>query len=310
MVVIICVGFVVATIVQRGKQGVELFQYPSLQWEWTVLVLVALLAFVLIYGISWVLILSAVADKPISFAHSIRLFLIAWPGRYVPAGLPYHGGRLMAAPLLGVSRKRVAASLFYENVLVLSSGGVLAVLGLVVFSRESVGSWVMVVFVGLVAALSLSALQPSILRAALRLLAARFHRVEAAAEYILTYQQIAIVAVLYILAAVLAGLAYYFGLVALGVSVSPILAIGAYNIAGIVGMLVVPIPSGLGVREGVVVGIVGTVASASDALSAAILVRCIGVIADCVPLVAIGLTAIWSRCNSWRLQAANASPRP
>ena len=54
----------------------------------------------------------------------------------------------------------------------------------------------------------------------------------------------------------------------------------AYNIAGIAGMLAFAVPSGLGVREGVTVALLGAFVSPPVALSAAVLARLLTLIAD------------------------------
>jgi uncharacterized membrane protein YbhN (UPF0104 family) len=62
--------------------------------------------------------------------------------------------------------------------------------------------------------------------------------------------------------------------------VSILLAVGAYTLAGVIGVLAFVFPSGLGVREGVIVGVMGLTMSADAALAIAVVGRVVAVAAD------------------------------
>ena len=95
---------------------------------------------------------------------------------------------------------------------------------------------------------------------------------------------------IYAAAALVAGVALWAALHALDVQAPFALVCVAFNVAGIVGMLAVPLPSGMGVREAAVVALLAGVASPSEALAAAVLVRLAGVVADLLPLAPM---AVW-----------------
>ena len=66
--------------------------------------------------------------------------------------------------------------------------------------------------------------------------------------------------------------------------VNPFLAIGAYNLAGVIGTVVLFVPSGLGVREAALTALLSSVLAPEQALLAAGLARAVATLADvCVP---------------------------
>ncbi|HLF70922.1 MAG TPA: lysylphosphatidylglycerol synthase domain-containing protein, partial [Dehalococcoidia bacterium] len=92
--------------------------------------------------------------------------------------------------------------------------------------------------------------------------------------------------------------------------VNPALAIGAYSLAGLVGVLVLFVPSGLGVREAALVALLGSVISPETALVAAGLARALNVLAD---LAAPGLLATFDltrRLISHRSATVEAAGSP
>jgi uncharacterized membrane protein YbhN (UPF0104 family) len=99
-----------------------------------------------------------------------------------------------------------------------------------------------------------------------------------------------------------------------GAGVPLLLAVAAYNLAGIAGILAFAIPSGIGVREGVVVALMGAAITPPVALGAAVAVRLVAVAADFTPIAAI---AAWhgvrrivsrSRVGAPRLSEAQRAP--
>jgi uncharacterized membrane protein YbhN (UPF0104 family) len=73
------------------------------------------------------------------------------------------------------------------------------------------------------------------------------------------------------------------------------LAIGAYTLAGIAGTAAIFVPSGIGVREGVIVGLLSSVMAPEEALLAAVTARAVSVVADLLP---IGVLAGYSLVRS------------
>ena len=290
----------------HGSDGLAL---GDVRWSYALLSLLATLAFVVMYAGCWALLVSAL-ERPRGRGHIallplMRLFLLTWPGRYVPASLPHYGGRLVAAPRLGVSRSAVAASLVYENVFAIAGAGLLSAALLLVAYRENLGGSAWLLAAVAAAPLALAALHPAVARTAIRVASRRVRRLHALEDHILTPAAIVRIGALYVCASVFAGLAFWCALRAVDASAPLPLALAAYNIAGVAGMLAIAVPSGVGVREGVVVAVIGAVVSPEVALAAAVLARLAGVVADFTPFALILAVDGVSRL---RRRAANAAP--
>ena len=263
--------------------------FSQLRWQFVALSALSATAFVCTYGVCWWMLMCALQRQRAPFARTVRLFLLTWPGRYVPGSLPYYGGRLLAGPDLGFSRASVAASLVYENLFVVATSGSLSLMLLLVGFRDHLagGRWLFLACAAAVA--SLAALHPFAIRACIRVAPRRMSRLRAIEDHVLSAGAVARLIPMYAAGTLLAGLAFYCALLSVspGNDVPLLLAIAAYNLGGIAGMLAVPLPSGLGVREGVTVAVLGAVVSPPVALSAAVLARLAAVGADLLPFTAI-----------------------
>ena len=70
---------------------------------------------------------------------------------------------------------------------------------------------------------------------------------------------------------------------------------GVYSLAAAIGVAVIFVPSGIGVREGVIVALMSSVISPEEALLAAGATRAIATLADLVPLALLGVQQLASR---------------
>ena len=253
-----------------------------------------MLAFVLAYAACWWLLMSALEGRRAPLG-AMRLFLLSWPGRYVPASLPHYGGRLVAGPSIGLSRSAVAASLVYENVFAIVASGGVAMLLLAAGYRDALGgsTWLIA---ALVAAPAFAiALHPAVARTAIRIAARRVKRLAALEEHVLAPGAILRIGAAYAGGSLLSGLTFWCALRATGAEAPLPLAIAAYNIGGVAGTLAVVVPSGIGVREGVVVAVMSVAVSPEAALSAAVLARLAGIVADFTPSALILIVGALSR---------------
>jgi uncharacterized membrane protein YbhN (UPF0104 family) len=270
----------------------------ELDWRYVILAAALALMVVVVYGVGWWSLVGALDRRRPAFLPTMRLFVFAWAGRYAPASLPYYGGRLIAGGRLGLSRPAIGASLVYENLLVVATAGTISVISLLIGFRDQLqgGAWFMLALLAI--GVALVALHPAVGRWVVRRAASRVPRLGALEDYVLPPRALAQSALAYACGSILAGLIFYCSLRASADAHPPLLlAIAAYNIAGIAGMLAFAVPSGLGVREGVVVALLGAVLSPPVALSAAVLARLLTLIADMalpavVLLLSVGAKAV------------------
>lgn len=268
--------------------GASRLSVGAVDWKYVSAVFACMLVLVIVYGLAWWLLMCRLERRRLAAWPAVRLFALSWAGRYFPAGIPHYAGRLLAGPSAGMSRTAVAASLAYENLLVLAVGAAGAALCLSVASVAG-GAPTPWILAGLViAALSFGATLPWPLRWLIDVAEPRVPKLASLRGHILALGSITWLSAAYALGFVLNGGAYYFALLAVGESPPPLVAFAAYNIAGVIGMLAIGVPSGLGVREAVVAALMGAVMPVPLALSAAVLVRVAGIAADLVPAAVAG----------------------
>jgi hypothetical protein len=276
---------------------------------WAGLAAACMIAAVGTYAVCWFLLMRALERRPVALAAALQLFLVSWPGRYVPGSLPHYGGRLLAGPRIGLSRPAIAASLAYENLFAVATSGILAVALLLARFRGGLAQSNWAIAAACVALLCACALHPSVARRAARLVASRVNRLRAVETHLLGARAVVAIGTAYTFAALCAGLSFYCGLRAVAPHDQPplLLAIASYNLAGIAGVLAIFVPSGIGVREGVVVAMIGAAVSAPVALGAAVLVRLIAVVVDVLPMALIVATHAIRRTLAGRREPV-ASP--
>lgn len=238
----------------------------------------------------WVGLVSWLSPAGVWRGRVFRSFLLTWPARYVPGTLPYHAGRVMAAEASGSTRAVVVAAIAYEAILQVGAAALLGVLGIVIAVgvEESASS---VYFIALAPLITLPVLlQPTVLLPTANFFLRLAKRQVLRPANVLTAGQTARTLLGYASAYVLNGVAFYLILAAMAeTNPNLVLTVGAYSLAGAAGVLVLFVPSGMGVREAVIVAIMSTAMPAESVLLAAGLTRALSVIGDLVPLCLIAL---------------------
>jgi glycosyltransferase 2 family protein len=263
------------------------------------------------WGLNWSLVLRGLGAKA-GLSRSLSVFLYTWLGRYVPGTVPYHASRILAAESLGTDKTKVGASIAYETVLMLGSGALLGCLGVLLGLGAGRGSLVYLLAAVPLASLPF-ALQPRVLvplaNRALRVAG----RPDIGHDSFLTGRQTAASFLGYAGVHVVNGLSFVLVLMALNDgSVNPALAIGAYTLGGIAGAAAIFVPSGIGVREGVIVGLLSGVMAPEEALLAAAAARAISIVADLLPIgvvVVLTMTGHALRAAGSRRQALVGPPQ-
>jgi uncharacterized membrane protein YbhN (UPF0104 family) len=296
-------------VVRASRSGVDSLFARDVRWEIATLCMCTMMLLAILYAFSWSMLLSALERRAVPRAAAMRLFLVTWPGRYVPASLPYYGARIAAGPSIGVRRSVIAASFVYENLFAIASSGGVAVILLLIISRGRIGGgpWVVAAVAAAIACVSM--LHPAVPRGLIRFGARRIRRLAPVESHLVPASALTRIAITYVGSACLVGTSFWLATVALGADVSLLTAIAAYNLAGVAGMLAIAVPGGVGVREGVVVALLSATVSPPVALAAAVLARLAGVIADLIPFCAIVLYDAWRRTmGARRPVAAEAQP--
>jgi uncharacterized membrane protein YbhN (UPF0104 family) len=238
-------------------------------------------------GFTWKLMLDHLggraSERPVQ--PLLRAFFYSWLGRYIPGTVPFLLMRVEMTQRAGYRRGPVAASLAYENVLQLATALALSLALLIATMGRHADSFALygLLLVPLAGAALIA--QPRVLLPVLNRVARRLGRDEVDAASVLPGRAIAAAVALYCLFVVLNGVGFYFALLAVTPARPEYLpaAIGIYNLAGVIGVLAVFVPSGLGVREGVIIALVSLQFPIEVAAGAAVLSRVAAATADGLP---------------------------
>jgi len=243
---LLAAGFLVYALVSGWSEVANYAWHPN----WGLLALSALVVFVsyFVTGGAYV----AVVDSLVSPAPSHRRMLSVWGvsliGRYVPGSVVMVAGRMEMARTYGVSRRATMAAIIYEQVL---SVGVAAAVGAAfVLEYGHLGprwlTWV-VAFLPL----GLVILHPRIIGPTLGTALRRLGREPL--PQVIHLRRVIVLAAWYLVAQLVLGVGAWLGIRALGGPAvgSVAFVTGAFLFSFAVSMLVVVVPSGLGIREGV-----------------------------------------------------------
>ena len=205
----------------------------------------------------WRLIVSYLdGTKRPGLSHLPKVFLYSWAGRYVPGKVAYVAGRFFLGRSVGFSMPVLVGSIAYELALLGAAGAAFATVTLLPsIAMESATIWPYLAL-PLIAVGGAVGLHPRVLRWVMQRGARLLGRDEEF-DWVLSPQQIARLGLLYAITFCLVGGSFYL----LIISITPYsprylpLAAGTFALAGVIGMLSIVTPAGIGVREGVVVAV-------------------------------------------------------
>lgn len=240
-------------------------------------------------GGAYVAVLESLVER-----HPRRLrILSAWGvsllGRYVPGSVVMVAGRMELTRNLGVSRRATLAATIYEQVLSVGAAAAFAAAFVLIYGHFGPAwvSWLVVaVPFGLVI------LHPRIIGPFLGWVLRRLHR-EPLPE-VIAPRRVLLLAAGYLVAEIILGTGAWLGVRALGgpgTGPAPFV-IGAFLFAWVVAMLVIVVPSGLGIREGVFALALAQHVPGSVAVTLAVVSR---LEISVVELIAVGLFSLIAR---------------
>jgi uncharacterized membrane protein YbhN (UPF0104 family) len=307
--VILTIGAFVMLRVAGSAQ--ELGSLPRIENAWLLApALAAQAATIVAYVALWRVLVFAMDPARPSWADSSAAFVCSWLARHAPTGVPYVAGKVVLGERLGHRRMPVVASMLYENLVVVcvfaaTSCALLAVVG-VGLPRPA---WLLL---AAAACAMLAALALPFTRQLLGAVARRIPRARAIADCGLDARSVMRASAVTLIAAALNGVAFALLLAAFdGLNGRELLvAAAAFNLAGAAGVAAVPVPSGIGVREAVLIALLQTIVPLEVATAAAILARAGGIAIDLV-FGAAGAAFFALRARSGRRGVpASYSPSP
>lgn len=196
----------------------------------------------------WRLIMRSFGD-PLKRSESAAIWFASILGRYVPGNVVMVAGRISMCRRRGIPASTTFASLVYENALILISALLLAALSVPLWPQFPYRNYALLL--AALAPIGLFFLHPAVFRRLANFALSRLKRSPLQAT--LPFGRVLVLLLYYIGGWVLLGLAF----ASLAASVAPVeagslaLLIGGYAFAWEIGFLALVTPSGLGVKEGV-----------------------------------------------------------
>lgn len=252
-------------------------------------------------GVLWGRVLGDLVARHVPTVDAAAAHSVSWVLKYMPGQVGSLVYKIFWGSQRGYSSPGVALSFVYENLFlqVASLVPAIAILPLTLGTDLlSNGDFAMAIFVAFAAVAMLIGLGPG-MRRVVPLVFRRFGQGEAVAELrTLSLWQCIEYSILFVIPRVLNAAGFVF----IVCNVAPIdpqlwLPLGSiYVLAGAIGILAIFVPSGLGVREGVIVFLASPIIGAADAIIAAVLARLLSVLSDgMVVLIYLALQFLQAR---------------
>lgn len=234
-------------------------------------------------GLLWRKVLNGlVPSKYISRSDAVRIHTASWLLKYIPGQAGSYLNKLAWATSRGYSKKALTNSFIYENALLLFASIVLSV-PVVVFSLGEQASRDMTLFMPLIVALPLLVIMHrGIFYAVVSSVYKKLRNQDISKDLFLKSSEVAGLLVQYFVPRIAIGV----GFVCIAASLVPVTATdymplaAIYILAGAVGLLAVFVPSGLGVREAVIVLLASAYMTPAEAVVIAVAARFYATIAD------------------------------
>jgi uncharacterized membrane protein YbhN (UPF0104 family) len=296
--------FFVGKVLAENWPDVRAGWRPPRPGELVAAAAVLLTSYLLLYEIS-LAVLRRVGYR-LDFRAGLRPFFYSLLGRYVPGRVAVALGKIYLYERRGVPRLGAALAVAYENIFA-AVGGVAVALALAALLAEAF-SWTALAFAAAAALTLVILVQPSLLRRLLAWPLKKMRQRELSPKMLLGHGGALAFALCYAAYCVLLGVFFAFfaaAFVPLGAA-GAAQAGAAYVAAAVLGYVAVFAPSGLGVREGLLVLLLQRYMSAGEAAFLAVASRLVAVAAE---LLLAGLAAaIGTKKAAVERDAASSRP--
>lgn len=234
-------------------------------------------------GIWFVILRSLGADIAGAKTQLVYIYAKSWLGRYIPGTAPWILGKIYFASQHGISKNKLAVSSLLEGGIQIVVTLVIAC-GLLFFSSriDVIGTNVKLAMAGITIA-GVIVLVPAIFNRVISFAYRLLRKKTLDVEHLVTHKTIVRGALLYAVLVVISGLSYFF----ISKSVysplsydSLLFVVGATSLAASVSMLAIFAPGGLGVRESILLVLLGLIMPKELALAVTVVSRLWSVIID------------------------------
>ncbi|MCK4662592.1 MAG: flippase-like domain-containing protein [Bacteroidales bacterium] len=253
-VIVIILLFIKTLITNWTK--IQSFQFdlniPLYFFSTLILILV-----IFLWGALWNLLLRDLNSKQLSFHESFKIQVQAWFGKYIPGKVGLVGIKFYLGKKKSINSTTLGISTIYENIFQIVTAFLVSVPILFYFSLKELGEnpflyqiLPLLFIVGL-----FIFIHPKVFFYFINLGLKLIKKQPISKKYFLTSGQIVKYVILYSIGIIANGIAFFLFIQ----SITPlsleylIPTIGVFNFAGVIGLLAIFVPAGLGVREGLIV---------------------------------------------------------
>lgn len=265
---------------------------------WTVGAVLLFAAAVVVSGLLWGAMLAHLGDVRVGRLEAVRVQCLSWLLKYVPGQVGSVANKIVWGAERGISRTLVVITFVYENVFLLIGSIVPSVVILAfadAFTDASSDLVQALLPVAIALVPLLLVMDRRVFRWGVNLVAKRALKRDVPHEYFLTPVRALRYQIEFLVPRVLNGVGFVLVAVSfLDVPADAYLPLAAaYVLAGAVGIMAVFVPSGLGVREGVVVLLASRYLPVEEAIVLSLVARLLSTIGDAV--VALVYAALKAR---------------
>lgn len=198
-----------------------------------------------------------------------NIYAKSWLGRYMPGSVGWIGGKIFFASSHGISKKKLAISTLLEaGTQIVALFSVSVILILASGHAEVISTEVKIIFL-VSSVLALSLLNPAVFNRITNKIYSAIKRESADGELDINGEAIIKSFAMYAFGGLVSGAAFFLMSKSLLPDISLSLLpyfIGSFNLTGAIGMCIPLLPSGIGVREGLLVALLAPVVSLDYAI--------------------------------------------
>ncbi|HSW79463.1 MAG TPA: lysylphosphatidylglycerol synthase domain-containing protein [Candidatus Saccharimonadales bacterium] len=297
---VIAIFYVVAVAVflYLYLKGTDFSQLKTITINWWYIVIASFWALLFRYSMVYiwrVILRSLGTNKLPGFGIMAEVFAKAWISRYIPGTVTWIAGKIYMASQFGISKSRLAVSSLLEGGMQVVAAVVVSLL-LIGFNPHinTIPLYVRILTV-VISIISLFILLPPVFNRILHFAHVSIKKQPPSDELRINGSAVIKSFLWFVVGTFLNGTACYFLAIAVTGSGSTSLyfyIVGAFGLAGAIGMATPLLPSGLGVRDGVLLVLLGAVMPKDIALAITVLSRLWQVAVDGIFL---GCTVAYSR---------------
>jgi glycosyltransferase 2 family protein len=269
-------------------RDIEYSKIRSISLSWTPLLIATFFSLAFRYwGVFiWRTILKDLGSESLPKFHLLSsVYAKAWMGRYIPGTVTWIAGKIYLASSIGISKSRLAIASLLEAGMQIVAVTSVSLLLIGFDTRADTIPFSLKFLILVIAGLMLLALNPAIFNRIIRQAFKLIKKTEPGPELKANNKTVLRSFTLYAVGSIISGISYFFLTKSVDPSVSWNLffyLVGAYNLAGAIGMATPFVPSGLGVRDGIQLVLLSAVFPIEIALVLTIISRLWSAIVDVI----------------------------